>query len=68
MFMVSCFNKWGWLAADPKRRLAQEANDFPFAVALLDQHELAAPRIGTLNGKDHGIYLASAKVIGYLGL
>jgi hypothetical protein len=43
-----------WLAADPKGGLAQEANDFLVAVPFLHQHELAAFRIGTLNGEDHG--------------
>ena len=52
-FMFTFLRKRGWLTADPKRGLAQEANDFMIAVAFLDQHELAAFRIGTLNGENH---------------
>ena len=52
-FMSTFLRKRGWLSADPKRRLAQEANDFMIAVPFLDQHELATFRIGTLNGEDH---------------
>jgi hypothetical protein len=51
--MVGFLRERGWLSADPKWGLAQEANDFMIAVAFLDQHELATFRIGTLNGEDH---------------
>ena len=51
--MVEFLRARGRLSTDPKRGLAQEANDFMIAVAFLDQHELAAFRIGTLNGEDH---------------
>ena len=51
--MVEFLRARGRLSTDPKRGLAQEANDFMIAVPFLDQHELAAFRIGTLNGEDH---------------
>src|SRR5262249_3109519 len=40
-------------AADADGRLAQEARDDLVAVVLLDQHELAALRVGALDGEDH---------------
>jgi hypothetical protein len=41
-------------AADPDRRLAQQAMDDLVPVVVLDQLVLLALGIGTLNGKDHG--------------
>src|SRR4051794_20123693 len=41
-------------AADADRRLAQETRHDLASVVLLDQHVLAALRIGTLHGKDAG--------------
>ena len=51
-FMVEFLRARGRLSTDPKRGLAQEANDFMIAVAFLDQHELAAFRIGALHGEN----------------
>ena len=46
---------------DPNRRFAQQTVDDGVAVLLLDQHELATTRIGTLNSEYHGNQGSGAK-------
>jgi hypothetical protein len=46
--------RWAWAGANLDVRFAQQAGDEVIAIAVFDQHVLAAFRVGALNGKDHG--------------